>query len=93
MNKARSHLLDVAGVAELIEPLTELVIRAGAAILAVNRSAMKVEGKLDGSPVTEADLAADRVIGEGLARSHRRYRRSRKSACIWRRRRTRTASS
>jgi 3'(2'), 5'-bisphosphate nucleotidase len=68
MNKARSHLLDVAGVAELIEPLTELVIRAGAAILAVNRSAMKVEGKLDGSPVTEADLAADRVIGEGLAR-------------------------
>ena len=68
MNKARSHLLDVAGVAELIEPLTELVIRAGAAILAVNRSALKVEGKLDGSPVTEADLAADRVIGEGLAR-------------------------
>src|SRR6266481_5203408 len=68
MNKARSHLLDVAGVADLIEPLTELVIRAGAAILAVNRSAMKVEGKLDGSPVTEADLAADRVIGDGLAR-------------------------
>src|SRR5712672_2524746 len=68
MNKARSHLLDVAGVAELIEPLTELVIRAGAAILAVNRSAMKVEGKPDGTPVTEADLAADRIIGERLAR-------------------------
>src|SRR5882724_3361666 len=67
MNKARSHLLDVAGVAELIEPLTELVIRAGAAIMAVNRSAMKVDGKLDGSPVTDADLAADRIIGEGLA--------------------------
>ena len=29
---------------------------------------MKVDGKLDGSPVTEADLAADRIIGEGLAR-------------------------
>jgi 3'(2'), 5'-bisphosphate nucleotidase len=28
---------------------------------------MKVDGKLDGSPVTEADLAADRIIGEGLA--------------------------
>src|SRR5258707_7699879 len=68
MNRPRSPLADVAGGAELIEPLTELVIRAGAAILAVNRSAMKVEGKLDGSPVTEADLAADRVIGEGLAR-------------------------
>jgi 3'(2'), 5'-bisphosphate nucleotidase len=49
-------------------PLTELVVRAGAAILAVNRDAMKVEGKPDGSPVTEADLAADRIIGEGLAR-------------------------
>jgi len=68
MNKARAHLLDVEGVADLIEPLTEIVIRAGAAILVVNRSAMKVDGKLDGSPVTEADLAADRIIGEGLAR-------------------------
>ena len=50
------------------EPLTDLVIRAGAAILAVNRARMKVDGKVDGSPVTEADLAADKVIGEGLAR-------------------------
>ena len=54
--------------AALIGPLTELVIRAGAAILAVNRGAMKVDGKSDGSPVTEADLAADRVIADGLAR-------------------------
>ena len=54
--------------AALIEPLTEIVIRAGAAILAVNRSAMKVDGKSDGSPVTEADLAADRIIADGLAR-------------------------
>ncbi len=44
------------------------MIRAGAAILAVNRSAMKIDGKSDGSPVTEADLAADRIIAEGLAR-------------------------
>ena len=29
---------------------------------------MKVDGKSDGSPVTEADLAADRIIGAGLAR-------------------------
>jgi 3'(2'), 5'-bisphosphate nucleotidase len=68
MNKAHARLIDVEAAAGLIEPLTELVIRAGAAILAVNRSAMKVDGKLDGSPVTEADLAADRIIGEGLAR-------------------------
>ena len=29
---------------------------------------MQVDGKADGSPVTEADMAADRIIGEGLAR-------------------------
>ena len=68
MNKAHARLIDVEAAAGLIEPLTELVIRAGVAILAVNRSAMKVDGKLDGSPVTEADLAADRIIGAGLAR-------------------------
>jgi 3'(2'), 5'-bisphosphate nucleotidase len=54
--------------AALMEPLTDLVVQAGNAILAVNRGSMKVEGKNDGSPVTEADLAADRVLGEGLAR-------------------------
>jgi 3'(2'), 5'-bisphosphate nucleotidase len=67
MNEAFSPVIDREAAAGLIEPLTELVIRAGAAILAVNRSAMKVDGKADGSPVTEADLVADRVIGEGLA--------------------------
>src|SRR2546423_5897357 len=67
MNKAHARRIDVEAAAGLIEPLTERVIRAGAAILAVNRVAMKIDGKLDGSPVTEADLAADRIIGEGLA--------------------------
>ena len=61
-------VLDQHGAAALIEPLTELVARAGAAILAINRGAMSVDGKADGSPVTDADLAADRVIAEGLAR-------------------------
>src|SRR6266849_10159476 len=70
MNEARSSgpAIDRNAAAALIEPLTELVVRAGAAILAVNRLAIKVDGKLDGTPVTEADLAADRIIGEGLAR-------------------------
>src|SRR4051812_11657802 len=68
MNEAFSPVIDRKAAAGLIEPLTELVIRAGAAILAVDRSVMKVDGKADGSPVTEADLAADRIIGEGLAR-------------------------
>jgi 3'(2'), 5'-bisphosphate nucleotidase len=68
MNEARPPVLDRDAAARLIEPLTEIVIRAGTAILAVNRSAMQVDGKTDGSPVTEADLAADRIIAEGLAR-------------------------
>ena len=69
MNEARSTvpLIGRDAAAALIEPLTDLVVRAGAAILAVNRGAMRVDGKADGSPVTEADLAADRIIGEGLA--------------------------
>jgi 3'(2'), 5'-bisphosphate nucleotidase len=70
MNEAGSHAgpIDLAQAAALIGPMTDLVVKAGQAILAVNRGAMKVEGKLDGSPVTEADLAADRIIGDGLAR-------------------------
>src|ERR1700733_13889122 len=69
MNEARSsgQLIDRDAAAALIGPLTDLVGRAGAAILAVNRIAMQIDGKDDGSPVTEADLAADRIIGEGLA--------------------------
>lgn len=68
MTDACSQPIGSEAAARLIEPLTALVIRAGEAILAVNRAAMKVEGKQDGSPVTEADRAADRIIGEGLAR-------------------------
>ncbi len=70
MNEAGSPgpVIDRDTAAALMEPLTELVVRAGAAILAVNRAAMRVDGKLDGSPVTDADLAADRIIGDGLTR-------------------------
>ena len=70
MDEARwsGTAIDRHAAAALMQPLTDLVVRAGAAILAVNRSAMQIDGKVDGSPVTEADLAADRIIGEGLAR-------------------------
>jgi 3'(2'), 5'-bisphosphate nucleotidase len=70
MNEARASrpVINSDAAARLMEPLTDLVVRAGAAILAVNREAMKIHDKLDGSPVTEADLAADRIIAEGLAR-------------------------
>lgn len=70
MNEAdlSGPVIDRTTAAALMAPLTDLVIRAGAAILAVDRLAMQVDGKKDGSPVTEADLAADRIIAEGLAR-------------------------
>jgi 3'(2'), 5'-bisphosphate nucleotidase len=68
MNEASPPVVNSEAAARLLEPLTDLVVAAGNAILAVNRSAMKVDGKTDGSPVTEADLAADRIIAEGLAR-------------------------
>jgi 3'(2'), 5'-bisphosphate nucleotidase len=69
MNKANlsETVLDRDAAAALMEPLTALVVRAGNAILAINRRAMTIDGKLDGSPVTEADLAADRIIQQGLA--------------------------
>jgi 3'(2'), 5'-bisphosphate nucleotidase len=65
---AAGPAIDGAAAAALMAPLTDLVARAGAAILAINRGTMAVDGKADGSPVTAADLAADRVIAEGLAR-------------------------
>jgi 3'(2'), 5'-bisphosphate nucleotidase len=52
----------------LIEPVTALVAEAGAAILAINQNNVHVTGKSDGSPVTAADLAADRIIVAGLKR-------------------------
>src|SRR4051812_10612147 len=62
------RIIDGAAASHLMEPLTALVVKAGEAILAVNRTGMRVDGKQDGSPVTEADLAADGIIAEGLAR-------------------------
>src|ERR1700730_16421242 len=68
MNTAASsgRNVEADAAAALMEPLTDLVLRAGAAIMAVNRSSLAIEGKADGSPVTEADFAADRIIGDGL---------------------------
>ena len=63
-----SATIDRGAAARLMAPLTELVALAGAAILKVDRTRMRIDGKADGSPVTEADLAADRIIADGLNR-------------------------
>ena len=51
---------------ELVVALEALARRAGAAILEVKRCGIHAQAKSDGSPVTEADLAANAVILEGL---------------------------
>ena len=66
MTKISGPAIDRDTAATLMEPLTDIVFEAGAAILAVSRSTMQVEGKSDGSPVTEADMAADRIIADRL---------------------------
>jgi 3'(2'), 5'-bisphosphate nucleotidase len=57
-------IIDAGAARALLEPLTDLVVQASAAILDVTK--ITAEDKPDGSPVTQADLAADRIIVEGL---------------------------
>lgn len=52
----------------LLEPLTRLAVQAGAAVLAVNRSTMGLDRKIDGSVVSEADMLSDSIIADGLAK-------------------------
>ncbi len=61
-------MIDRIAAKALLEPLTDLVVRASAAILDVARHKITAEDKLDGSPVTQADLAADAIIVDGLKR-------------------------
>ena len=53
--------------ARLIEPLTGIVARASAAILAIAQDGVAHETKDDGSPVTAADKASEIVILRELA--------------------------
>ena len=50
----------------LIDKLTDLVMRAAAAISAVDKEKLQVSIKSDLSPVAAADEAANRVIVSGL---------------------------
>lgn len=54
--------------AELVRQLIELVERAGDAILEIYRTDFSVDIKADDSPLTQADLAAHRIIAAELAR-------------------------
>lgn len=65
---ADGTVIDRVAAQALLEPLTDLVARASAAILAIARHSITAEDKLDGSPVTQADLAADAIIVDGVNR-------------------------
>ena len=53
-------------LAKLLDPVKEIAIRAGQAILAVAEEGTDVQEKADGSPLTRADLASHRTIDAGL---------------------------
>lgn len=61
-------VIDLKTAAALMDPLTALVAKAGKAVLSIKNDHIKISGKADGSPVTDADLASDAIIAEGLAR-------------------------
>jgi len=63
-----NHLLSKTENMEAIpvEPIIEISIKAGAAILEIYKRDFKIEDKEDKSPLTEADLAANAVIVDGL---------------------------
>lgn len=51
---------------KFIEPVVELAVRAGNAILKVYATDFDVQEKDDASPLTQADMASHRCIDEGL---------------------------
>jgi 3'(2'), 5'-bisphosphate nucleotidase len=60
--------IDLDTARGLLAPLSDVVAEASAAVLAFDRGSARLDDKDDGSPVTRADLAADRVIADGLKR-------------------------
>ena len=51
---------------ELLEPVVRIARAAGEAIMQVYGTDFGVRGKADASPVTEADVRAEKLILEGL---------------------------
>ncbi len=51
---------------QFIEPVVELAIKAGDAILEVYATDFDVQHKADQSPLTQADMASNQVIDQGL---------------------------
>ena len=59
-------MADLATKQQLIRPVEELALMAGQRILEIRTAGPRQQIKPDGSPVTDADLAADAIISKGL---------------------------
>src|SRR5205085_2067278 len=53
---------------DLLQAMAEIALAAGAEVMDVYGAASGVVAKADGSPLTQADLRADRVVCDGLRR-------------------------
>jgi 3'(2'), 5'-bisphosphate nucleotidase len=67
MSLEARHTFSPEQLSRWLPPVIELADAAGAEILRVYRSAFSVTFKRDHSPLTEADLGAQRIIAAGLA--------------------------
>ena len=65
--------MDSEVLSDLLEDVKEMARYAGAAIEEVRARGTEVESKEDGSPVTEADMAAHRVLVSGLDECQPQY--------------------
>lgn len=65
--------VDVSSLRELLPQVIEVASLAGAAIWAIYKNKFSVSQKSDCSPVTEADLTANEIIIDGLARLNPRW--------------------
>ena len=63
-------MADYSDYSVLLEPLEAIALRAGQGIMAIydDPKTLEVTLKDDRSPLTAADLAANEIIGAGLAR-------------------------
>ena len=61
--------LDPAALRAAALTLADIAVVAGAAIMRIYAAPVEAQAKADGSPLTAADLAAEAVIAEGLARA------------------------
>jgi myo-inositol-1(or 4)-monophosphatase len=67
---APSHILDLG---RLLDDVVSLAHQAGAEAIRLRDAGLKIRYKADGSPTTNADLAAETIVRKGLEERHYRF--------------------